>query len=332
MTIDDGAIEAVLKDAWPDAHLEGSTPLTAGQWATMAHLRLTGTPHRVPHDLVLRVAPDPQMGAKELAVQAAMHDAGIPTPRIQLTGAPGGPLTDAWALMDFAPGDSLISGLDGAAALRRLPQLLRRLPAQLADTMTAIHQIDPQPVVERVRQAAPTAAVTIDELWPHLHAGAETAQRPDLHDALDQLADTQPDQSAAVVCHGDLHPFNLLEDPNGSITVLDWTGALVAPAAFDVALTRTFLRHPPLVMPPALRPAINAGAAVLARRFLRRYQHLNPTTDLDDLGWYSALHAARILIDLAVWQHTDDPRTRTHPWHLIAPAATQTLEATLTPR
>jgi aminoglycoside phosphotransferase (APT) family kinase protein len=253
-----------------------------------------------------------------------MARAGVPTPHIHLTGPAGGPLQKAWALMDVAPGAPLLADLDGASALRHLPQVLARLPRQLADTMASIHRLDPTPVVDRVRAAAPSVAFTVDELWPHRHAGAFAAGRPDLADAVEQLAEDQPPQAEPVVCHGDLHPLNVLV-AGPQLTILDWTGAIVAPPAFDVAFTRLLLRHPPLPTPPALRPVINAGAAVLARRFTRRYQRANPRADLTHLHWYTALHAARILADHATWARTGDPRAQHHPWHLVAPGAARAL-------
>ena len=160
----------------------------------------------------------------------------------------------------------------------------------------------------------------MDELRPHLRAGAELAGRHDLVDVVDTLARHTPTQGDDVVCHGDLHPFNLLLDGD-RISVLDWTAALVAPPAYDVALTRLLLRYPPLAAPPALRPLIGAGARALARRFVRRYHHANPSADLTDLDWYTGLHATRVLIDLATWQRTGDARATDHPWTLIAPGA-----------
>jgi aminoglycoside phosphotransferase (APT) family kinase protein len=226
--------------------------------------------------------------------------------------------------MDFAAGEQLLGGLDGVAAIRQLPALLRRLPVQLATTMSAIHRVDPAPIAARVRAAAPDAALTVDEAWTHLHAGA--AALPDLLAALDQLRETQPPPDRTVLCHGDLHPFNLLIDSDGSITVLDWTAAAIAPPAYDVALTWLLLRHPPLQAPRALRPAINAGSAVLAQRFLRAYRSCNPDADLAALRWYTALHSARVLLDLGVWQHSGDPRASTHPWRLVAPGAARALK------
>jgi aminoglycoside phosphotransferase (APT) family kinase protein len=318
-------IVEALRGAWPQVGLlDEPQPVTGGQWATIRRLCITGTPAGVSGDLVLRVAPHPEMAAKEQAVQEAMARAGLPTPRIHLTGPAGGPLQHAWTLMDLAPGAPLLADLDGVSALGRLPQILARLPRQLADTMASIHRLDPNPILDRVRADAPSVAFTIDELWPHLHAGATAAARPDLTDAIRRLADTQPPPDDLVVCHGDLHPLNLLA-AGPRLTIIDWTGAIVAPPAFDVAFTRLLLRHPPLAMPSALRPAINAGAAVLARRFIHRYQRANPSADLTHLDWYTALHAARILTDHATWTRTDDPRAEHHPWHLVAPDAAHAL-------
>jgi aminoglycoside phosphotransferase (APT) family kinase protein len=275
----DRIVEA-LREAWPHVGLVAARqPLTGGQWATIWRLRLIGTPAGVPDDLVLRIAPHAEMAAKEQAVQEAMARAGVSTPRIHLTGPAGGPLQEAWTLMDVAPGAPLLADLDGAAALGRLPQILAHLPRQLADTMASIDRLDPGAVSDRVRAAAPAVALTVDELWPHLQAGAAAAARPDLADAIQRLAEDQPPQGKSVVCHGDLHPLNLLAT-DSLITILDWTAAIVAPPAFDVAFTRLLLRHPPLAMPPALRPVINTGAAALTRRFTHRYQRANPGADL----------------------------------------------------
>jgi aminoglycoside phosphotransferase (APT) family kinase protein len=289
----------------------------------MAHVRLTGVPANVPEDVVVRVVPDAMLGAKELAVQESVAEAGISTPRVHLTGDAGSPLGGPWAVMDFAAGEPLLAGLDGAAAVRRLPALLRRLPDQLVTTMGAVHRIDPVPVEARVRRAAPDAAITVKERSRHLHAAAATL--PALRAALERLDDAQPAQTRSVVCHGDLHPFNLLVDDDGRITVLDWTAAAIAPPVYDVAFTWLLLRHPPLHAPSALRPAINAGAGVLARRFLHAYRSANPDVDLAPVGWYSAFHAARVLLDLNLWRSTDDPRASTHPWRLVAPGAARAL-------
>jgi len=323
--IDEKILEA-LRAEWPDiTHAEPPRPLLGGQWATIHRLQLDGTADGVPGDLVLRVAPHAEMAAKEHAVQVAAAQAGVPTPRIHLTGPAGGPLGGAWVVMDLAPGAPLLADLDGAAALARLPRILRRMPRQLASTMAAVHRVDPAPVSEQVHAIAPDAAFAVDDLWPHLRAGATAAERPDLLRALDLLAERRPPQDGAVLCHGDLHPLNLLTDGT-QVTLIDWTGAIVAPPAFDVAFTALLLCHPPLPAPTPLRPALRASGALLARRFVHHYRQANPTAELTDLDWYTALHSVRILADHATWARADDPRARHHPWRLVAPGAARAVQ------
>ncbi|HET6953650.1 MAG TPA: phosphotransferase [Acidimicrobiales bacterium] len=318
-------IAEALRGSWPDVELLCEpSPLTGGYWAAMWRVRLTGTPAGIPGELVVRVMPDATMGAKEMAVQAAVARAGITTPRVHLTGPPGGPLGNAWAVMDLAPGAPSIAGLDGAAALRRLPRLATALPHQLAEAMAGIHRVDPAPVAAAVREAAPSAAFTVDELWTRLRASVAGTGRADLDDALDRLVAGEPRRARAVICHGDFHPFNLLTSATRT-TVLDWTGAVAAPPAYDVAFTWLLLRYPPLAAPPALRPVIGAAAAALARRFVHLYRRANPAADLTGLRWYVGLHALRILSDHQTWARNGDRRAREHPLSLVAPGATRAL-------
>ncbi|MEQ4724273.1 phosphotransferase [Nonomuraea sp. B19D2] len=317
--------EAALRTAWPQARVIAEPePLTGGQWATMARLQVRGTPPGVPGEQVLRITPKAAMGAKEVAVQDQMAAAGVATPAIRLTGPAGEPLGRAWTVMDFVTGAPLLAGLDGLGMVRRLPHLALRLPAQLAETMAAVHRVDPQPVVASVRRACPSVAFTIDDLLPHLTAAATASHRPALIDAATAVAASRPDQSGSVVCHGDLHPLNLI-DSAGGLVVLDWTGAVLAPPAYDLAATWLLLRHPALPVPATLRPAIAAAARGVARAFIRRYRAACPGADLGSFGWYAGLHALRILADLAVWQRAGDPRAGQYPGRLLAPAATSLL-------
>ncbi|MGP3965876.1 hypothetical protein ACTWPT_59040 [Nonomuraea sp. 3N208] len=52
------------------------------------------------------------------------------------------------------------------------------------------------------------------------------------------------------------------------------------------------------------------------------YRAANPRAEIGPLDWYVGVHAVRILSELAVWQREHDPRSNSHPWRLLAPAAT----------
>ena len=123
-----------------------------------------------------------------------------------------------------------------------------------------------------------------------------------------------------MVCHGDLHPFNVLADGE-QLTLLDWTAAQIADPTYDLAFTALLVANPPLDAPTALQPVIGAASRRLSRRFLNRYEHHTGTViDQTRLAWHTTLHAVRILFDAAEWRTADPADGRDgHPWHALAP-------------
>jgi aminoglycoside phosphotransferase (APT) family kinase protein len=326
--IDTGTIEKALHRYWPGTTLAGEPdPLAGGFWAAMYRLELRGQPADVPARVVLRVAPDSAMGAKEVAVQQAVGDQGYSTPRVRLAPRDDRGLGGTWSITDFAPGKPPLEGLDGAAALRRVPSLLVAMPDQLARVMAELHALDPDPATRAVRTTAPSVSWTVDDLLPDFERGALTLSRRDLVDAVRILADRRPTEGDTVVCHGDLHPFNLLVEPTARVTVIDWTGALRAEPAFDVAFTALLLGNPPLEATGLLRRVVEPVGSAIARRFQARYRRANPAARLDDLEWYRALHGVRILIEDASLSARHGEGAGGHPFRSLAPAATSAVNA-----
>lgn len=304
--------------AWPGTTITDAQPLYGGFWAAMQRLTVAGQPDGVPRKLVFRVAPDGPMGAKELAVQRSVADLGFPTPVVRLAGTDG---ATTWSVMDFAAGSPPLDGLDGLAALRKGPSILRRLPGQLAVPLARLHQLEPGPVTEAVTADAPTVAWTVDDLLGHFEAAADILGHQDLTATIRHLTATRPPDGKTVVCHGDYHPFNLLVTDDGSATVLDWTGAILADPAFDLAFTTLLLENPPLHAPGPLQPVISAVGRRLARRFIAAYQRAAPSVDLSALAWYRALHGTRILIELASMADRRPGGADGHPFTTLRPAA-----------
>lgn len=322
--MDDAA--ALVAGAWPDANVvDGPHVLSGGFWASMATVRVEGQPDEVPAALVVRHAPDRAMGAKEAAVQATLAQLGFPTPGVRISEpAPGG--EGWWSVADFAAGRPLLAGLDGPAALRRAPQLVRDLPPQLARTMAALHRLDPEPVTAAVRAAAPEVAWTVEDVLAQFRLGAQALDRSDLVAVIDELAGRTPDSDRLVVCHGDFHPFNVLVD-GSTFVVLDWTGALLADPAFDVAFTELVIGNPPLVLPGPLAAVGRLAGRVLARRFLRAYRAANPTASLEHLDWYRAMHRVRVLLERTSLRLRHGDQRVGHPFELLAPVAARDLAA-----
>lgn len=320
-------ISARIAEAWPGTTLATPpTPLTGGFWASMFRLHLEGQPDAVPSDVVFRIAPDVAMGAKELVVQQTVADMGYPTPHIRLSRPADDELGGTWSLMDFATGTSPLGDLNGIAALRRAPQLFARLPDQLAVPMTRLHALDPEPVSSAVGTAAPSVAWRVGDLLEHFKSAAQALGRRDLATAVRVLADRRPPEGVTVICHGDLHPFNLLVRPDGDITIIDWTAAIRAEPVYDIAFTTMLLANPPLDAPGPLGAVIRRVGARLSRRFVSRYQARDPQRDLRALDWYQALHGTRILIEAASLEARPGGSDG-HPFGALLQVATSALRA-----
>jgi aminoglycoside phosphotransferase (APT) family kinase protein len=318
-------IDDRLRAEWPGVTPGDPAPLAGGFWATMYRVPVSGQPDGIATEVVVRFAPHRAMGAKEAEVQRAIAATGFPTPPVWLSAADD--VRDGWwSVMDFSPGAPLLAGLDGGAAVRRAPSLLRTLPAQLATVAAALHHLDPGPVSTAVRAAAPTVAWSTAEVLDQLRLGAEAVRRADVLTALDRLAIDQPASGGEVVCHGDLHPFNVLQD-GGDLVVLDWTGAVRADPCFDLAFTELLLANPPLALPAALRPVGRFAGRLLARRFVAAYARASPDADLGPLWWFRGLHCARVLVEAERLRAEHGPDGGGHPFVALAPVAAHHLEA-----
>ncbi len=229
-------------------------------------------------------------------------------------------------VMARAAGAPPLAGLDGIAALRRLPSAARALPALLGSVMAELHRLDPQPFLDAPR--AQRAAIDIPGALDHLTVSAARLERADLTQAAAWLAGHRPATAAPVVCHGDLHPFNLLVSDNDHWTLLDWTAAVIAEPAYDLAFTTLLLRHPPLAAPGPLQPVIGAAGRYAARRFQASYQASGQALPSQTrLEWHTALHALRILIEVEGWRHEAVPGQHAdHPWLAIGPPAAEALQ------
>jgi Phosphotransferase enzyme family len=137
--------------------------------------------------------------------------------------------------------------------------------------------------------------------------------RHDLARTADQLAATA--HHTRVICHGDLHPFNLLVDGD-QWTLIDWSTAVVADPHYDLAFTTLMLANPPLDGPAPVRAATRAIGTRIADRFLRSYERSTGYgVDPERLEWGRRAHSVRALVEIATWEanHTIEAH-RGHPW------------------
>jgi aminoglycoside phosphotransferase (APT) family kinase protein len=150
----------------------------------------------------------------------------------------------------------------------------------------------------------------------HLGGTASDLGRPELAAAVRWLAEHRPATDSDVLCHGDMHPFNVLLDDGGRVTVLDWSAAVVAPRTYDLGFTSLMLAEPPLVAPRALRPLIRLFGRTLSRRFVKAYEKRAALRiDPDVLAWHQGLICVRALTEVAGWAVAGSLIDRGgHPW------------------
>jgi aminoglycoside phosphotransferase (APT) family kinase protein len=293
--------------------------LTGGFWAEMWTLHLRDHGEQIPPRVVLRLAPDARAAESETAVQRAIADTGFPTPRI-LAAADATSESRFWAVMEHADGAPLLAGLSGIGALARLPQLARDLPRQLASVIARLHEVPVAPIEAALAGCADQRA-GIDGLLDHYASIASDVGDVTLIRGVDELAGLRPPGARKVVCHGDLHPFNVLQHER-DLTVLDWTASRIADPAFDISFTTLLLANPPLAAPRQLRPVIRRASQALARRFVRAYDAIAVRpVDAEQLAWHTRLHSLRVLAEVARWRADgNEDAHRGHPWFAMEPA------------
>ena len=297
------------------AYAEPPTPLTGGFWAEIFAVRFLDAPPELSGDLVARFMPEDLWGRRETVVQREVAAQGFPAPRIRAAGGADAGVGRAFMVMDRAPGAPLLSELSAGRAIVEMPRIVRRLPHLLGTTAAQLHQLDPGPVLASLARDVPEAGVGVDAMLTDLRVSAAWLGQADLVAATTWLGEHQPPHGDVVICHGDLHPFNLLVD-GSTITLIDWTASQIAAPEYDIAFTTTAMRASSLSAPRPVRKALQAAAAWLANRFVASYKDAAAphgiTIDDRRLEWYTGLQCLRMLTEAS--RIENGSRAITHPF------------------
>lgn len=285
------------------------TPLRGGFWAEMYIVELADPPPALAGRLVARVMPDPDTAAFETAIQRHVHGCGLSVPAIRAASGPTSELDRAWTLMELAPGQPMLSGLTATGAIRRAPAVYRHLPDLLAQAAAHLHRCPTDgPDLDNHRGRADIRAFVA-----RLAQQADSVGRHDLAGIAESVAERAPD--GRLICHGDLHPFNLIVDA-GRWTILDWSTAVIADPHYDLGFTTLMLANPPLGGPAPVRATARIVGRRSAQRFLDTYTRLSGSSvDPERLAWGRTVHALRAVTEIATWEHHDRSHERSgHPW------------------
>ena len=291
-------------------------PITGGFWAQIYGFELDHPPEPFVGPLVLRVMPDATAGRREIVVQSWLGDVGYPVASVLHSGSVDG-LGEAFMVMLRIAGKSPLANLRLGSALLGFREILRSIPRRLGDATTQLHALDPASLRDRLGPDGLGGGAA-----PYLARVAATAGVPGSSgfDALLRwFDDNRPPPSREVLCHGDLHPFNLLVEEHGEMVVLDWTGATIAAPEMDVGFTAALLRCAPIAVPRPIAPVIARVTNHLAATFIDACRS-KQTLDDAALAWWEALQCARCLSEVAAARVSTsavvgDP----HPFETAAP-------------
>jgi aminoglycoside phosphotransferase (APT) family kinase protein len=196
------------------------------------------------------------------------------------------------------------------------PRILR-MPALLARLHVQLHSLD----VQRFRSSLEAARCPLDRLavaadLDNMHARIAGARLTGLENGMRWIVAQRPaEPAAAVICHGDFHPLNVLLQGDRVSGVLDWAWAKIADPAWDVGATVALISQGPVHLPALLQGAARAVRRMLVDRYLRAYAAARPL-DLAAARYYEAMRCMGMLVEAG--EHCQAER------RVIAPVAKPT--------
>ena len=225
---------------------------------------------------VLRPGFPEAAGEREVAIAAFLNEAGLAAPRFFGTERVDGRL------------GLVYERLEGPSMLDRLtarPWLVDRIAARFAVLQAEIHGTQGAGLPNLVVAIRGEIDMATPELGPTRR-----------HAALARLDRLTP---GSVVCHGDMHPGNVILADRGPV-VIDWPTARSGPAEADLARTLYLLTNAavPVELPRLQRALIDAVRRRFAGTYLRLYRRARRVDDEQLALWRLPVLAARLAEDI----------------------------------
>jgi aminoglycoside phosphotransferase (APT) family kinase protein len=273
------------------AYAEAPTVLSGGFFTENHAFRLADVSSPWSGSMVVRLFPvalGDDAVRREAVVQRELAAAGFPTPCVTHFDPQARIDGRRYFVMERMPGKPLMGGIRASMLLRDGPGLLRRLARVTADRQADLHAIDSAPVLEALDGTAATIERWFEQLERLIDEGGVGFAA-----GLNWLIANRPvERGRPVVCHGDLHPGNILVDGDGEVTaVLDWTVATIAEPSLDVGFTTMALSLAPLDAPRPVQRIVARFGRGIARSYVRAYV-ARTGADVSAQPYYEALRCA----------------------------------------
>jgi aminoglycoside phosphotransferase (APT) family kinase protein len=271
--------------------------LQGGYETSSYRFELDGAPEELSRPLVLRLYPQFRGTGSaiwESAVQNGLAGQGYPVAQAHVLCTDMAVLGGAFFIMDHLPGRPLAVAPPDS------------VPGLLGQTHAELHNIDPAPLMETLREKG------IDDDGYRLESRfhwleGKGRELPWLRQAVDWLLDNRPPEPERLsVCHGDYHPLNILY-ADGKVTgVLDWGGFSIADPAYDVGNTVVLITIALKHLAASMDGLPPIDVDLMAELYLASYRAHRPL-DSTNLDYYRVRRCVMSLAQGAegqkVWQH-----------------------------
>jgi aminoglycoside phosphotransferase (APT) family kinase protein len=302
----DGTPEGIDRagvEAWFEAHVPGARPpleferISGGRSNLTYAVRDAGggawALRRPPLGKRLGSAHDM---AREHKVISALARTDVPVPPViglcedeDVNGAP-------FYVMDFVEGPVLRSRAD---AEQRFEEAERRaIGERVADTLVAIHAVDPDAVglgdlgrkEDYVRRQL--------RRWHGQWEKSKTRELPVVDDVHDRLSARVPDQGPATIVHGDYRLDNMILSPRGEpAAVVDWELCTLGDPLADVGMLLVYWSDPEDEFTPLFDAPTTASGFPRREAIRDRYAERSGR-DLAEIDFYVALGYWKLAIIL----------------------------------
>lgn len=237
----------------------------------------------------------PHWAEIEAQIAASVHDVGLPTPEVR-------------GMVAIDGRESIIfERIDGPSMWQMLledPSLLPELTTQMIAVQRAINAVE--------------APVTVPKMGNRICSKITDADLLTADERQTALGLTVSLPSGTSLCHGDLHPGNILMGESGPV-VIDWFDAGAGHRAADSVRTSLLIRPPMSGTEPPHLPGASAGLLEgMHRLYLEDVVSRSGGTVPELLQWERVLAASRLAEHtdadhdelLTLWRSTDGPRPR----------------------
>ncbi|WP_016693480.1 phosphotransferase family protein [Rhodococcus rhodochrous] len=266
--------------------------------------RLSDTAHqwvlrRPPYGHVLPNAHDM---TREYTVIAALGDTAVPVPAAVLLCEDTSVLGAPFYLMELVEGRA-VGTIEQAASLT--PAQRHGLGLDLADTLAALHEIDPVTVGLEGFGRPDGYLQRQLKLWSRQWELSKTSERPAVAALLDKLGRALPATRFPGIVHGDVKLDNVLvapDDPARIVAVLDWEMATYGDTLADVGLMLGFWDVPGQTFNPLTKGLATLDGFPTRTELLDRYRSRRGI-DLPEIDWYTIFADFKIAVILEGIHH-----------------------------